>query len=130
VLNDPATLVLTPVNADLDAMEEHSNSTPSLVNSTATTVVSSHSETTPFSTNEYSFNPVMHGLPSPPPPIFSRYSPHLVHNICDQVSMLPLKSSAMAVPPPPYGGFDPVKGYLSGLEGTLATGIEDPGLHF
>ncbi|GJJ06347.1 hypothetical protein Clacol_000538 [Clathrus columnatus] len=129
MLNDPATLVLTPVNADIDAMEDecrdHSNNTPSLVNSTATTVVSSLSDTTPFSTNEYSFNPGISGLPSPP--FLSRYSPHLIHNTCDQGSIFALKPLAAAVP---YGGFDPVKGYFPGLEGTLATGIEDPGLHF
>lgn len=142
-LSDPTTMILTPVNADLDAMESEcssgdagadnhnnkvfSSGTPSLVYSSVTSVVSSLSETTPFSMNEYSFNPKMpySSLPSPPCSHFSPYHHYGATGEQHQNSMYsykPYKPPGMDDAP---FGFDPVKGYISGLEGTLTAGVKD-----
>jgi len=124
MLSDPSTLVLTPANADLDAMDLEP--TPLLQHSTCSSTSSSFCfDTTPtssFFSNEFSFTPAV-GNTLPTPQISSQSSPDL-HRV-DAVSVsYAVPFSELASGFKAEVGFDPMR-FSRGVEGTFDIGTED-----
>ena len=125
MLSDPATLVLTPVNADLDAMDLQP--TPLLQHSVSTVASSSFSSditpTSSFSSNEFSFTPAG-GNGMPTPPFSSHYTPDSYPSDADGASygmsyFKPTAAFKAGI------NFDRNMGIWRGVEGTFDMGIED-----
>ena len=125
MLSDPATLVLTPANADLDAMDMQP--TPLLQHSTCSSTSSSFSidatPTTSFWSNEFSFTPaIVNTLPTPQ--ISFQYTPDLHFSHADTVSYAVPQSKLASVFKTEFG-LDPLMGMSRGVEGTFDMGVED-----
>jgi PHO85 cyclin-5 len=125
MLSDPATLVLTPANADLDAMDLQP--TPLLQHSTCSSTSSSFSiDTTPttsFFSNEFSFTPAVVNI-LPTPQVSSQYTPDLHFSDADTVSYV-VPHSKLASGLKTEFGLDPLMGISHGVEGTFDMGIDD-----
>lgn len=124
MLSDPSTLVLTPANADLDAMDLEP--TPLLQHSSCTSTSSSFSfDTTPtssFFSNEFSFTPSVGNILSTPHSSLQT-SPDL--HLSDAVPVsYAVPFSKLASGFKAGTSLDPM-GFSRGIEGTFDIGIED-----